>query len=148
MAVIGFALAAPGLTLYTQLGRVGLDLINIAALGNAAATIGGFLVALVGSVIWARRTSIRRPITVGALIGIASLLLSLVLKSNIHGPSGILLFVVLFSVVDVATLLVVTYWQLSAARPPGQLIADSVLCYSSVKPVPRTRRPAFRIAWN
>jgi uncharacterized membrane protein len=75
IALTGFALAAAGLTLYTQLGRVGSDVLNVAALGSAAAIFGGFLTALVGSVIWVRRTSIRRPIEVGAAIGIGSLLL-------------------------------------------------------------------------
>jgi hypothetical protein len=109
IALTGFTLAAAGLTLYTQLGRVGLDVLNVAALGSAAAIFGGFLTALVGSVIWARRTSIRWPIRVGAAIGIGSFLLSILLRSNIHGPSGILLFVVLFSVLDVVLLVGMKY---------------------------------------
>jgi hypothetical protein len=110
IALTGFALAAAGITLYTQLERVCSEVLNVAALASWAATLGGLLTALVGSVIWARRTSIRQPIGIGASIGIGSILLSLFLKTNIHGPSGILLFVLLFSVVDVVLLIVVTYW--------------------------------------
>jgi len=110
IALTGFALAAVGVTLYTQLERVRSDVLNVAALGSVSATLGGFITALVGSVIWARRTSIRRPLVVGVSIGIGSLLLSVLLKSNIHGPSGILLFVSLFSVLDVVLLIGVMYW--------------------------------------
>jgi hypothetical protein len=110
IALTGFALAAAGLTLYTQLGRVGLEVRNVAALGSAAAIFGGFLTALVGSVIWARRASIRWPIGVGAAIGIGGLVLSIFLKSNTHDASGILLFAVLFSALDVALLVGMKYW--------------------------------------
>ena len=115
MAVIGYALAAAGIVLYTQLDRIvelrmGENVLGVAVLGSMAATFGGFLTAIVGSAIWARRVPTRQPLKVDVLIGIASFLLCLAIGVNIHGASAMLMFLVPLSVVNVLSLLVVTHW--------------------------------------
>jgi len=114
-AVTGYAFAAAGIIIFTQLDRIvdlrlGARVLNVAAVGTMAAIFGGFVAAAVGSVIWARRTVTRQPLKLAALVGAGSLLLSLIVGVNVHGPSAILMFLVLFSVINVLTLLVVSYW--------------------------------------
>jgi len=114
-ALTGYALAAAGILLYTQLDRIvdlrmGFHVLNVAALGSMAATLGGFVTATVGSAIWARRNLTRQPLKIAASVRAGSLLLSLIVGVNVHGPSAILMFLVLFSVVNVLTLLVASGW--------------------------------------
>ena len=111
IALSGYALALLGIILFTQLDRIvnlrlGGYSLNAAATGIMAATFGGFVIATVGSAIWARRTLTRQPLKVAASVGAASLLLSLIVGVNPHGLSVVLMFLVLFSVVNVLTLLV------------------------------------------
>lgn len=115
MAVIGYALAAAGIALYTQLDRIGdlrmgANALNVVALSSIAATFGGFLTAIVGSVIWARRSSKHQPLKIAFLVGVGSFFLLLLVDVNIHGPSAIVMFLVPFSVVNFLSVLVVTRW--------------------------------------
>ena len=115
IAVIGYAFAAAGIVLYTQLDwiadlRMGRNVLGVAVLSSMAATFGGFLVAIVCSAVWARRGSTRQPLMVAILVGIGSFLLCLVVGVNVHGPSAMLMFVVPLSFVNVLSLLVVTHW--------------------------------------
>ena len=115
MAVIGYALAAAGIVLYTQLDRIvnlrmGENVLGVAVISSMAATFGGFLIAIVCSAIWARRGPTRQPLKVAVLIGIGSFLLCLVVRMNVHGPSAMLMFIMPLSVVNVLSLLVVTHW--------------------------------------
>jgi hypothetical protein len=115
IALTGYALAAAGIILFRQLDRIealrlGHNVLNAAVVGSMAATFGGFVTATVGSAIWARRTLTRQPLKIAAWVGAGSLFLSLILGANVHGPSAILMFLVLFSVINVLTLLVVTHW--------------------------------------
>ena len=115
MAIVGYALASAGIVLYTQLDRVtdwriGVNVLNAAALCSMAATFGGFLTAIVGSVIWARRSSKHQPLKVAFLVGVGSFFLLLLVDVNIHGPSAILMFLVPFSFVNFLSTLVVTRW--------------------------------------
>ena len=115
MTIIGYALAAAGIVLYTQLDRIGnwrmgVNVLNAAALCSMAATFGGFLTAIVGSAIWARRSSKHEPLKIAFLVGVGSLFLLLLVGVNIHGPSAILMFLVPFSVVNFLSVLVVTRW--------------------------------------
>jgi len=114
-ALTGYAFAAAGILIYTQLGRIvdlrmGFHVLNVAALGSMAATLGGFVTATVGSAIWARQTPSRQPLKIAICIGVGSTLVSLIIGWNIHGPSVMLWFLVMFSVINVLTLLVASGW--------------------------------------
>ena len=109
--MIGYALAASGILLYSQLGRIeewriGTDALNAAALCSMAATFGGFLIAILGSAIWARKSPTHQPLKVAVLIMVGSFLLCLVTGVNLHSPSAMLYFLVPFSVVNVLSVLV------------------------------------------
>ena len=65
----------------------------------------GSLTAVVGSVIWARRASTSQVVWAAVLICTATVLVVSLVNVNIHGPSGILIFVVPFSVLDAIVLL-------------------------------------------
>jgi len=114
-ALTGYAFAAAGILLYTQLGRVvdlrmGNNVLNIAAVGSMAATLSGFVTATVGSAIWARQNPTRQPLKIAICIGVGSTLVSLIVGWNIHGPSVMLWFLVMFSVINVLMLLVASGW--------------------------------------
>jgi hypothetical protein len=114
-AMTGYAIAAAGIILFTQLDRVeswrmGANVLGAAVVASLAGAFGGFVTATVGSAIWARRTLTRQPLKIAVSIAAGSLFLSLIVGVNIHGPSAILMFLVLFSVVNVLVLLVVTRW--------------------------------------
>ena len=114
-ALTGYAFAAAGMILSTQLDkianwRMGLNFLNFAAAVSMSATFAGFATAMIGSVIWARRTPTRQPLKIGLMIGVASLFLTLRIDVNVHGPSAIVMFLVPFSLVNVLSLLIVTRW--------------------------------------
>ena len=75
-----------------------------------AATLGGFVTATVGSAIWARRSRTRQPLKIATYVGVVSVFLSLIVGVNVHGPSAMLMFLVMFSVINVLTLLVASGW--------------------------------------
>ena len=118
IALTGIAVAAVGIVLYTQLDRIA-DLrvspavLNSAALGSVAATVGGLLTVIVGSVIWARRASDAQVMSAAVLIGAAIVFLVTLVNVNIHGPSAILMFVEVFGVVDAVWLFLILgrRWQ-------------------------------------
>lgn len=115
MAIVGYALAAAGMVLYTQLDRIvdlrmGESLLGVAVVSSMAATFGGFLTAIVGSAIWARKSPTRQPLKIAVLIGVGSFLLVWAVDVNIHGPSAILMFLVPFSVVNVLSVLIASGW--------------------------------------
>ena len=115
MALIGYFSAAVGIVLYTQLGRIadlrlGDNVLDAVVISSFGATFGGFLTAIVGSVIWARRTPTRQPLKLAVLIGVGTLLLCLVVGVNVHGPSAMLMFLVPFSVVNVLSVLIANGW--------------------------------------
>ncbi|MFZ0420403.1 MAG: hypothetical protein WAM04_20030 [Candidatus Sulfotelmatobacter sp.] len=114
-AVTGYTCAAAGTITFTQLDRIenlrmGGNVLNAAVILSVAATVGGFLTAIVASAIWARRTLTRQPLKIAASIGVGSSFLSAIVGVNIHGQSAILMFLVLFSVINILSLLVVTHW--------------------------------------
>lgn len=84
-------------------------MINALALASLSATLGGLLMALVGSVVWARRASLRHPLWLAVSIGIGCILVGLSVGINVHESSGILLFPLLFAVIDLVLLVAVTY---------------------------------------
>lgn len=107
IAIVGYALAAVGIVLYTQLDRISdLRMGDVADVGSMAATFGGFLTAIVGSAIWARRSPSRQPLKIAVSIGVGTFLLCLAVDVNVHGPSALLMFLVPFSVVNVLSTLV------------------------------------------
>jgi hypothetical protein len=115
MATIGYALAALGILLYSQLDRIvdlrlGENVLDAVVASSFAATFRGFLTAIVGSAIWARRTPTRQPLKIAVLIGVGTFLLSLAVGVNLHGPSAMLFFAVPFSVVNVLSVLVASGW--------------------------------------
>jgi hypothetical protein len=115
VAIGGYALAAAGIVLYTQLDRIvdlrmGEGALGGAVLSSMAATFLGFVAAVVGSAIWARRSATRQPLKVAVLIGVGSLLLCLSVGVNLHGPSALLMFLVPFSIVNVLSVLVASRW--------------------------------------
>jgi uncharacterized membrane protein YesL len=114
IAIIGYALAAVGIVLYTQLDRIVdmrmEDVLGVAVVSSMAATFGGFLIAIVGSVTWARRSATRQPLKIAVLIGVASLWLCLAVDVNVHGPSALLMFLVPLSVVNVLSVPVAGGW--------------------------------------
>jgi hypothetical protein len=114
-ALTGYALAAAGIILYTQLGRVadlrlGDNVLNAAVVVSMAAMFGGFVTATVGSAIWARRTPTRQPLKIATYVGVGSVFLSLIVGVNVHGPSAMLMFLAMFSVINILTLLVASGW--------------------------------------
>ena len=114
-SAVGAVLAREHLpALYTKVDRVESwrmgDSVLDAAVVSTAGAFGGFVTAAVGSAIWVRRTLARQPLKIAASLAAGSLLLSLIVGVNIHGPSAILMFLALFSVVHVLSLLVVTHW--------------------------------------
>ena len=115
MAIIGYGFAAAGILLYTQLDRIenwriGLHILNAAALSSMVATFGGFLVSIVGSAIWARRSPTHQPLKIAIAIGIVSILLCLLVSVNVHGPSAMLMFLVPFSLINVLSVLAAGGW--------------------------------------
>lgn len=115
MALIGYTLAAVGIALYTQLDRIEAlspseNVLGVAVTISLGGTLVGFLIAIVGSAIWARRSSTRQPLKIAALVGLFTLLLCLTVNLNIHGPAAVLVLLVPFSVVNVLSVLVVTHW--------------------------------------
>ena len=60
---------------------------------------------------WARRASLRQPLWLAVSIGVGCILIGLVGGINVHQASGILLFPLLFAVIDVVLLVAVTYGQ-------------------------------------
>src|SRR5690242_18674047 len=96
-ALGGYVLSSAGVCLFTQLGnipnsRFSFEVLNYSALLSFVATLGGFLIATVGSVIWARRSGTRQPLKIAVLIGVVNLALSLAIDVNVHGTSAILMF--------------------------------------------------------
>ena len=87
--------------------RIGENVLDVAELSSMGATFGGFLTAIVGSVIWARRSSKHQPLKIAFLVGVGSFFLLLLVDVNIHGPSAILMFLMPFSVVNFLSVLVV-----------------------------------------
>jgi len=117
IALAGYAFAAAGIILYTQLDRIvnlrmGESVLNAAVFGSMAATFGGFVIATVGSVIWARRAPTHVPLKIAISVGVGSLFLLLMVDVNVHGPSAILMFLFPFSVINVLSLLIATRWPL------------------------------------
>ncbi len=112
----GLGVAAAGVIVYTQLWRL-VDLkvspavLNGVALGGLTATLGGLSTMLVGSAMLARKVSTRQVVSVVVSIGAAVGLLALFGQAiNVHRPSGILIFVAMFAVVDGFLLLAIRYW--------------------------------------
>jgi hypothetical protein len=113
-AIVGYAIAAMGVLVFTQADRVS-DL-RTGSGGRAAAvglvtTLTGFIVALIGSILWNRRTRSRQPIVIALAIGLGSWLLAWAIDANVHGPSAILMFVFLFSAVNVVAIGVCGRWR-------------------------------------
>jgi prolipoprotein diacylglyceryltransferase len=111
IAFIGYALAATGTLLFTQIERIQNLRLGSAPCGffvgaGMAAFFGGFATAIVGSAIWARRTPARQPLKIAASIAAASLLITFAVGINVHGPSVILMFVVILSMVNVVSVLI------------------------------------------
>jgi hypothetical protein len=105
VALIGLGIAAAGVILYTQLERVdGWRLGDVAAEGALVATIGGMLATTVGCVIWARRASSGDVVSAAVLICAAIFLAVTFGSFNVHGPSAILMFVVLLGGLDAIVL--------------------------------------------
>jgi hypothetical protein len=109
IALIGLGIATAGVILYTQLDRI-VDLrlddvvVEGAALGSLVATIGGMLTATVGCVTWARRASSGHVVSAAVLTCSAIFFVVTFGNINIHGPSAILMFVVLFGGLDAVVL--------------------------------------------
>lgn len=113
VALIGYALTTAGIILFMQLSNIeslSVKVLDFAVVTSLAATFGGFIMATVGSVIWARRSATRQPLKIAVLIGIGSLFMNLLTSGNVHGPTAILMFLIPFSVVNVVSLLVATRW--------------------------------------
>ena len=114
-ALAGYALAATGAVLYTQLGwvvdrRVTWTVLETVALGSIAATFGGFLTVIVASAVWARRDAGRKPLKIAVCVGVLSLLLVLLFPVNVHAPTAILMLVLALSAINVLSLLILTRW--------------------------------------
>jgi hypothetical protein len=114
-ALIGYAFAAAGTLLFTQIERIQTlrleaHLATAVAGGVMAVFLGGFVAAIVGSAIWARRAPTRQPLKIAASIAAASLLISIAVGVNVHSPSVILMFVVILSVVNVISVSIASGW--------------------------------------
>jgi hypothetical protein len=115
ISLTGLAVAGAGVVLYTHVENIletlkGSAAHDIFPLASFATTLGGLLMALAGSVVWARRASLRQPLWLAVSIGIGCILIGLVGDINVHQASGILLFPLLFAVIDLVLLVAVTYW--------------------------------------
>jgi len=116
LASAGYALVAAGVLVFSLLDkisrwRVGADLVSDAARGSLGAMLVGFVLACVGSAMWARRAQTRKPLKLAALVAVAAFGLTWMIGVNIHGSSVILMFVVLFSMINVVVQLIAVRYR-------------------------------------
>lgn len=109
ITLTGLAAAAAGVFLYSKLGEIDRGRVAVAVVSEAS-TFGGLLMALVGSVVWARRASLRQPLSLAVTIGIVVYAAGVCGYVNVHGSGALLLFVFLYAVFDVLLLIAVRYW--------------------------------------
>jgi hypothetical protein len=89
-----------GTVLYSQLGliaglRTNLPVLDIAVVSSLSTTLLGVLALLIGGGIWAWRAPLIHLLVSGASMGISAFLLIRLADINIHGPTAILIFVVI-----------------------------------------------------
>jgi len=110
-----------GVILYFQLGRivelrVSLTVVNLASILSFSMTMLGLLATLIGGAMWARRAPLIHLLWSGISVGLASLLLGLFGDINVHGPTGILVFVVLAGALACVLILVIGAGRLGQAK--------------------------------
>jgi len=111
LALAGYSVAAAGVLVFSLLDaisnlRLGSSLLDVAATGSMAAVLVGFTLASVGSARWARRDHTHAPLKLSALIAVVVFVATWAIGVNIHGPSAILMFVVLFAAINVVIQLI------------------------------------------
>jgi hypothetical protein len=122
---IGASVTALGVILYFLLDkivelRVSLAVLNFASTSSLTMTMVGLLVTLIGSVAWARRAPRARVFWWGLSVGVASLLLATLGNINVHGPTGILMFVVFAGALGCVLILAMAADRLGQAN--GEMI--------------------------
>jgi hypothetical protein len=65
-----------------------------------ATSLGGSLMALVASIIWARDAVAQYVLRAAVSVGVASFLFGFMVSVNVHGPSAILMFLLPLGVLD------------------------------------------------
>jgi hypothetical protein len=118
--IFGTAVSVSGIVLYSQLANivnlhVSLSVLNTAATLSLSMTLLGLLAILVGSVAWARRAPLVNLLWAEISTGVATLLLAVLSHINVHGPTAILMFVVVAGALDCILILLV-----AADRGPQQ----------------------------
>jgi hypothetical protein len=114
VVLLGLIVAGLGITLYLLLFNV-IDLKPSPAMLNAyvalsiAMTVGGLVTALVGAMTWARRAPRRNVLLAVASTSLVVVLLVVLVGVNIHGPTAILVFVIMAAVVGIGLLLITTF---------------------------------------
>ena len=101
-----------GIIHYSQLGNIVELHVSGAVLKGAATlsismTLFGLLATLMGCVAWARGAPVAQALQSGFVIGVASLVLAACVNINVHGPTGILLFVVFAGAISSLSILFV-----------------------------------------
>jgi hypothetical protein len=111
--LIGISMSVLGITLYSQLDRIvdfhmGIAVLNTAAILSHSMTLLGLLATLIGAAAWARRAPLVHALLSGVFAGVLALLLDVFLDVNIHGPSAILIYVILAGTLGCVVILLIT----------------------------------------
>lgn len=110
--LIGITASTLGIILNFQLDRIvdlrmGLSVLNTAAIASLAMILLGLLAALIGAVTWACRAPLVYLPLSGVSAGVVAFLLAELVNINIHGPTGVFLFVVPACVLACALILLI-----------------------------------------
>jgi len=121
---VGILATAFGVVLYSQMDavvelRVGLWVLNAAAMTSFAMTGLGLLSTLTGGVIWARRAPPVHVFTSGVLAGLAVVLVALLVDINVHGPTAMLILVEIAGAVGSIVMLSIAGIRLIVRQGPA-----------------------------
>jgi hypothetical protein len=84
-------------------------MLNAYASLSIAMTLGGLVTALVGAITWAGHAPRRHVLLAAASTSLAGVLLVVFVDVNMHGPTAILMFVIMAAVVGVGLLVISTF---------------------------------------
>jgi hypothetical protein len=97
--LIGASVSVSGIILYFELGRIeelrlSLTALNIASILSISMTLLGLVAVLIGGLAWARSAPLVHLLWTGVSAGVVAFLLAVFAGINIHGPTGVLVYVV------------------------------------------------------
>jgi hypothetical protein len=121
LILFGSSATLLGIILYVELGRIsglrlGLAVLNTAAISSISMTLLGLLAALIGGLVWAYHARLVYLPLSGVPLGVAAFLLAELVNINIHGPTGILMFVVFTGLLGSALILLIAAVRFALSR--------------------------------